>query len=226
MMKNKPPLQKMSRFISLILVLATLPFAVTLLDKKISQSRGIATDQVGYQEDLNYDLSEASPEEFKKAYKYQLLKNVQIEKNLEGTVITVGGFQMKDTAGNRVSVCELYPTIDFILSAEGIAFSGEIPQMIVRGTCVSSTDHKHISSFPIPFKEIFEIPLAQNMVPIEPGPAHNGGKVFFKNVVEFWPTQWVLTGIKLYPKDSEQSTLEVNGYEIISVLGAPLFINE
>ncbi|XGC81111.1 hypothetical protein ACES2L_01280 [Bdellovibrio bacteriovorus] len=226
MMKNKPPLQKMSRFISLILVLATLPFAVTLLDKKISQSRGIATDQVGYHEEQNYDLSEASPEEFKKAYKYQLLKNVQVEKNLEGTVIIVGGFQMKDSAGDKVSVCDLYPTVDFILSAEGIAFSGEIPQLVVRGACVTSTDHRHISSFPIPFKDIFETPLEQTLLTIEPGPTHNGGKVFFKNVVEFWPTQWVLTGIRLYPKDSKRGTLEVNGYEIISVLGAPLFINE
>ncbi|UOF00153.1 hypothetical protein [Bdellovibrio reynosensis] len=226
MMKNKPPLQKMSRFISLILILATLPFAVMLLNKKISQSRGIATDQVGYQEDLNYDLSEASVSEFKKAFKYQLLKNILVEKNLEGVVITVGGFQMKDSAGNKVSVCELYPTIDFFLSAEGVAFSGEIPQLIVRASCVPSTDHKHISSFPIPFQEIFETQLDQTMLTIEPGPTHLGGKVFFKNIVEFWPAQWVLSGIKLYPRDSRQSTLEVNGYEIISVLGAPLFINE
>ncbi|MBV2168136.1 MAG: hypothetical protein KUL82_05450, partial [Bdellovibrio sp.] len=81
-MRRKTPLQKMSRMMSLILLLAALPFAVTVLEKKLNPQRQVASDQETAPTalDADHDLSEASPEEFKKAFKYQLLKEASLVK--------------------------------------------------------------------------------------------------------------------------------------------------
>jgi hypothetical protein len=44
MKKNRTPLQKMSRMMSLILLMAALPFALHLLDKKFLPKRNVASD--------------------------------------------------------------------------------------------------------------------------------------------------------------------------------------
>lgn len=225
-MKKKTSLQKMSRMISLILVLAALPFALMLLDKKLGPQRKVASDgSVSYEqgEQSDYDLSEATPEEFKKAFKYQILKNVSVENSSAGPLLRVGLFLIKNSSGNKVFVCDQYPTIDFIYAAEGVAFSGEVPQMIVRAPCVVSADQKYIEAPPIPFSTILQSSLKQYEFTAPYLNTNEQGRIYFRNVVEFWPKEWNFVGVKLYSQDN-QSSLSISGYEVISVLGEPLTI--
>lgn len=218
----------MSRFLTLIFVLAMLPFAVVVLNKKMNPRRDVAADQIGYQDvDTSYDLSESSPEEFNKAFKYQVLRNVKIEKTSEGPQLKISSFLMRAPNGNKVSVCDLYPTVDYIFSAEGVAFSGEIPQLVVRTSCQVSGEERHIIGLPIPFQRILQSPLDLTELTVEATQNHGDGKVYFKNVVEFWPTEWAWTGVRFYPENTnELKELDINGYEIISVLGEPLILSE
>jgi|GEM_PF-1784497 len=222
-MKKKTSLQKMSRSISLLLLLAALPFAVVTLDKKISGQRKIASDGSSSVTTQDYDLSEATPEEFKKAFKYQILKDAQVVQTPQGPVLRLGLFLMKNAQGNKVFVCEEYPTVDLVFSAEGVAFSGEIPQMVVRASCVVGEGQTYIEGAILPLKQIQQSPLSQYEFNTTINGSREEAKIFFRNVVEFHPEEWAWTGVKFYGKNPE-STLQINGYEIISVLGEPLIL--
>lgn len=216
--------KKYVRTFLVILVCTLLPAAFFILDKKISEKRWVANDDsaadVMHPE---YDLSDSSPEEFKKAFKYQMLKNATIDQTSVGPGVAVGLFLLKDEDGKTVPVCEKYPIIDFIFKAEGVAFSGAIPTLIVRGPCLIASDQRTLEPLPIPFSKILNSPLAQMEFSAEIPGRSERTKIFVKNVVEFWPTDWAWVGVTLYGEVNEPA-LKIDGYEIISVLGEPLVI--
>lgn len=217
-MKNK---------ILIFLFFLVLPVAVYFLNEELPK-RFIASDNESGQytspEGLDHDLSEASPEAFMKAYKYQVLKNASLKETPLGPGLQLGLFFMKNSEGNRVFVCDEYTTIDLIFTADGMAYSGELPQMIVRGPCQTDSDQLHISALPIPFKELFTASIEKNEFKFDLPESRESVSIFFKNVVGYWPTDWVWSGVKLYRKDA-QNILSIDGYEIISVTGKPLVIS-
>lgn len=226
MKRNKSPLQKMIRMLSLILALAALPLGMHLLNNKLSPSRKVASEgglsSVGLQDDT-FDLSEASPAEFRKAFKYQMLKNVELVQLPEGPGLKLGLFLLKNASGAKVFVCDQYPTMDLHFMAEGVAISGEVPRMILRVPCIVSDDQKHIAAFPIPFDKIFSSPVSQYEFEVSAPGLRETGKIYFRSVADFWPTDWAWTGVKLYGRDPSD-TLEINSYEVLSVLGEPLIM--
>lgn len=214
----------MKKKLILILILVALPVALFFLDKKLSSKRHVATDGSASETAAeDKDLSNASPEEFKKAFKYQVLKDASAVETSAGPGVRLGLFLMKNQSGSKVFVCDEYPTVDLIFSAEGVAFSGEIPQMVVRAPCLVSSDQEHIEALPVPFSQIVKSPLSQYEFTVDFPGSREQGKIFFRHVVEFWPTEWTWTGVKFYGKNPED-VLSINGYEVISVLGEPLVI--
>ncbi len=227
-MKQKMPLQKIVRMMSLILALAILPFLLKTIEKKMVPQRHPSSDEtappVMNDHAQGYDLSEATPEEFKKAFKYQVLKNVSVENTAMGPAMQLGLFLIKNESGAKVFVCDQYPTVDVIFEAEGVAFSGEIPRMIVRVPCVVSADQKHIDIAPIPFARILQSAVSEHEFTTSFYNSPEQGKIYFRNVMEFWPTDWNFVGVTFYSADG-QKTLQINGYEVISVLGEPLTLS-
>jgi hypothetical protein len=208
----------------IILILAALPLAIFILDKKLGEKRYVASDaQNSTGAHPDYDLSESSPEEFQKAFKYQMLKGATVEKTSIGPGITLGLFLLKNDDDQTVDVCAKHPTIDYVFQAEGVAFSGEIPTLIVRGPCLVGSDRRTIEALPIPFSKIFKSPLSQIQFDGEIPGRSEKSKIFVKNVVDFWPTDWNWVGITLYGP-TNVGNLSINGYEIISVLGAPVLV--
>lgn len=205
-----------------VLILAALPVGVFYLNHSLD--RNIASDDSGSQGGRpEYDLSEATPEEFKKAFKYQMLKNATLERTSAGPGINLGLFLLRDNDGTTIQVCEKYKTIDLVFRAEGIAVSGEIPTLIVRGPCLVASDQRSLEILPIPFATILNSPLSQHEFAGEI-PGHTEGlKVFTRNIVGFWPSDWAWVGVTLYAGPQDE-ILQINGYEIISVLGQPLII--
>lgn len=217
-MKNK---------ILIFLFILVVPVTVYFLNEELPK-RFIASDNRNDSptstDGLDHDLSEASPEAFKKAYKYQILKNASLIETSIGPGLQLGLFFMKSSEGNKVFVCEEYPTIDLIFSAEGVAYSGEVPQMIVRGPCQPDTDQLHISALPIPFSQILKSSLTTTEFRFDLPNSSEKISIFFKNVVDFWPTEWVWSGVRLYRKDA-QNILSIDGYEIISISGQPVILS-
>ncbi len=217
-MKNK---------ILIFLFFLAVPVAVYFINEELPK-RFVASDYKSGKhsspEGLDHDLSEASPEAFIKAYKYQVLKNASIKETKLGPGLQLGLFFLKNEEGNRVFVCDEYPTIDLIFSADGMAYSGELPQMIVRGPCQTDEDQLHISALPIPFTEILKSPISTNEFKFDLPDSREKVGIYFKNVVDYWPTDWVWSGVKLYRKDA-QNILSIDGYEIISVTGKPFLMS-
>lgn len=217
-----------SKILIRTLVLAAalaLPLSIYLIEKKMFGSRFIASteDRTEPQGTAENDLSEIAPADFQKAFKYQVLKSVFIEKSSAGSGISIGNFIIRDKDRNKIFACDKYKTIDFIFAAEGMAFSGEIPKMLVRGRCLVNSDQTHIEALPIPFAQILKSPLTQDSFSNETPGSNEVVSIYFKNVTDFWPTEWTWIGLTLHSEDSNE-TLNITGYEIISVLGNPVII--
>lgn len=176
--------------ITIALGLAALPFVVLVLSQKASQFRKVASSE-NAESDSSYsmDLSDSSPTEFKKAFKYQMLKSASVTDFSDGKKLILGAFIMRDSAGNKVSVCENYPTIELTFTADGVAISGEPLTHTISASCKVDSDNLHLEGIGI------ELPQSA--------------------------PSWNWTNIKLIGHDAKD-TLEINGYEIISVLGQPL----
>lgn len=213
-------MRKLIRLMTAVIVLATIPFAVVTLEKRISPRQIASSDSAMEYQRADNDLSESSPEEFKKAFKYQILKNISQELTSEGPSLSVGIFLIRNEAGQKIFACEKFKTIDFIYSADGMASSGEIPQMIVRGPCLVNSDHTRIEGLPVPLQKINLSPLSTTEFSSTiPGTEHSV-KTYIRNVEGAWPTEWSWTGMKLYGDQGE--VLSITGYEIISVQGEPV----
>lgn len=212
------------RFLLLLLVVGVPVSFYLFKPQRPQRSTASETEAVPYDStSTESDLSEVSPEDFQKAFKYQILKAVIKDETPNFTSLRLGLFYLKNEQGKKVSVCEEYPTMDVVFAAEGIAVSGEIPKMIVRGPCYPTPNGKHIGGLPIPWAMILKSPVSQrDFTTSLPGRTDNV-RIFILNVVESWPTEWNWIGVKFYGQDP-QKTLELNGYEVISVLGQPLMI--
>lgn len=228
-MSKKKSIRFSFRMLTVVLLLAVLPFAVLVLNNKISSKRNIASDN--YMEtgtDTEIDISNLPPDEFIKSFKYEVLKGVSVEKtqNAKGQEINsgirLGLLFLRDSDGNKISICDQYPYMDLTFAAEGLAFSGEVPQMLVRGPCIANADHRYIEALPIPFDEISKNSTQNIEFHSILGTEHKV-QIYFRNVLGTWPTEWSWTGVTFYQKDP-QLKIEINGYETISVLGAPLIL--
>lgn len=220
-MKRKKVLQISFRTMTVAILIATLPFFVLILSKKFGSQRNLASEVLA-DKSPNNDLSELSAEEFNKAFKYEVLRAAAIEENQNGLGIRLGAFFIKDNENNKVSFCDEYPMMDLLFVADGVAFSGEIPQMVVRGPCTMNEDKTIIQPLVIPFAKILTSP-PQQYEALNAYTTDQGVQIYFKNIVGYWPPEWSWNGVIFHHKDFEKK-LEINGYETISVLGAPLIL--
>lgn len=215
----------MKKIVITILILILVPVSLQLIGKSIP-SRHVASENSDpniFVEDT-LDLSESTPEEFVKAFKYQILKEPTVIQTRMGPGIRLGHFLLKGSGEKAVSVCEQYPTMDIIFAADGIANSGEIPQMIVRGPCLPEAERKHIEALPVPFQEFLSQPISQKAFKFSLSNTSDTVSLFFNHVFDFWPTEWTWVGIRLYGKNPNQ-ILKIDGYEILSVTGEPLILS-
>lgn len=229
MMKKKSPqsARQAIRLMMMVLALVALPFGLKKLEQKFNARMIASHEETNTRAPASadrFDLSLLDQAEFKKAFKYQMLGESLVIATPDAQGVRLGHFIMPDRDGKAVFACEKFGFIELIYSAEGIAISGEIPKMIVRGPCYESDDQKTIDALMIPFKEVLKAPLSQSQFRFPIAGRRENVSVFFTNVVEKWPTLWNLTGIKLYSEKSSE-TLGITGYEIISVMGEPMTLN-
>jgi hypothetical protein len=114
--------------------------------------------------------------------------------------------------------------MDIIFEADGIAHSGEIPQMIVRGPCQTDVDQKHLEPLPTPFQEFVNSPVTQKSFKFYLPNSANALNLYFSNVFDTWPRDWTWVGVRLYGKHPEK-ILKIDGYEILSVTGEPITLS-
>lgn len=196
-----------------------------LADRLFLNKRGLASSENGFlasRSENNYDLSEESGNTFLKRAKYALIEGLRVEKTSSHLGLSPGLFLVKNEEGAKVYACEKYPRLELVLQAEGVAYSGNIPTLRIQGPCVPSDDGRHMEAFAIPLKDL-DKKLREN--PNSSFPFGDHGESFgvsAQNLYNEWPTQWNLVGIKLF---NNQEVLDVDGYEIISVLDQALTLD-
>jgi hypothetical protein len=193
-------------------------------DQVFLQKRGIATVTGAVTETLHksyYDLTEIPDSEFNRAYKTALVSGVEVEKTSHTLGISWGQFMIKNESGGKVYACDKYPSMEVELKAEGVAYSGELPVLRVRGPCRTSDDGKKILSMPIPLSDLAKLQVdAELKVPLDPR-----GEDFTVSVKNFYKPMarfWNVTNVKIY---NENESLSVDGYEIISLLDQALTLD-
>lgn len=169
-----------------------------------------------------YDLSELTGSAFQKSAKIAMAQGFQIHKSREEIGLTIGNFLVKNSAGAKVYACEVYPNLDITLKADGVAYSGNVPTIIIRGSCVNSDDGQTIAALPIPLRDLYNN-VREN--PIWKVPLGERGDSFLlatQYLYNEWPTSWNVVGVKL---SNDQESIEMDGYEIISLLDQPLTLD-
>ena len=225
---SSPSSRHAIRLMLMVLALTALPFGLKRLETEFNARMVASTEKETSRKPASatnrFDLSEIDANEFHKAFKYQLMSEALIITTPAEQGIRLGHFLMRGTDGQQVFGCQQYPYVELVFAAEGIAISGEIPKMTVRGPCLESDDQKTIEAFMIPLKKIFadSVEKSEFRFPIYNTREHI--TIHFKDVVETWPTQWNLVTIKLYNQDPKD-VLTMDGYEIISIMGEPMTLD-
>lgn len=218
-------LEKNFRILMTILTIASVPVLIFLVNQQFSKPqdrmRQVASDQLGYVDvAFENDLSQATPAEFKKAFKYHVLKNLLIDSD---SGVSLGVFTMKNSQDQTVTMCEEYPLIELVFAAEGMAVSGDQALLTVRGPCQTHADRKHTEALRIPLQEINESPASAKEFLSEISGSDEEVKIHLQNKVTAGPAYWTLVEIKLI-NEQMQKSLRIDGYEVISVLGEPFIL--
>lgn len=196
-----------------------------LTDHIFLQRRGVASFEGRVASSVGtdyYDLSELKDADFAKMAKQALVQGLQVHKTPESLGMSLGLFQVKNDSGSKVYACEKYPNVEVTLQAEGVAYSGSSPTIIIRGPCVASDDGQRILPLTIPLKGLYKN-LREN--PMWRVPLSDRGDSFMisaQSLYDEWPPYWNVVGIKLY---NDHESIELDGYEIISLLDQPLTLD-
>jgi hypothetical protein len=194
-------------------------------DRVYLQKRGIASFE-GRAETSGraalFDLTELSEKEFYKAYKGALIQGLQVKKAGASVGLAWGQFLDKNDSGGKVYACEKYPYVEMVLQAEGVAYSGNVPTLVIRGPCVSSDDGQSILPFMIPMPGLFKN-LKENNVYRLPMPGSSESFILSAQYLySEWPRYWNVVSFKLA---NDSTHLMMDGYEIISLLDRPLTLD-
>lgn len=196
-----------------------------LTDRLLLNKRGIASFEGAVNSgtaDSFYDLTELEGKDFNRGFKQALVQGLQVQRGKETLGLSWGLFLLKSENGSKVYACEKYPNMEMVLKAEGIANSGNIPTLILRGPCRASDDGQKIRSWPIPLKDLYKHVRENPMWRVPLDGREESFVISARDLYEEWPEIWNVVGLKLY---NETDSLEIDGYEIISILDQPLTLD-
>src|SRR5690606_3697113 len=121
----------------------------------------------------------------------------RLQKEPQNLGLHWGQFLVRNGSGAKVYACEKYPKLELTLQAEGVAYSGEIPTLIVSGPCLSSDDGHSILPFMIPLRNLHE---NLRNTPRYPVRMKEEGEYFTISAVHLYedlPRYWNVVGVKL-----------------------------
>jgi len=211
---------------SLLAVAVVLVGGLFLTDRLFLEKRGIASISGAVSRSIGrdyYDLSELSEKEFLKAFKMATIRGLRVHKAAGAVGISLGLFQVKNESGAKVYACEKYPNLEITLQADGVANSGNIPTLTVRGPCIASDEGTHILPLTIPLKGLHQKLRENPNYQVSLGDRGESFVISAQDLYsDYWPPEWNVVGVKL---SNEQESLQIDGYEIISLLDQPLTLD-
>ncbi|MFP5518805.1 MAG: hypothetical protein ACLGGX_02800 [Bdellovibrionia bacterium] len=166
-----------------------------------------------------YDFSHLSGESLVKAAKTRLISALRIEKNDELQALSLGHFVFEDAGGIRRYACEHYEKVQLIFEADGVASSGQSPEMIIEGRCnFSPNDIGYIQPLVIPVARITGDMPTDGEYKFED---YENQLIQFKHMADQWPSLWVLKKVSLSKGVDE---LIVPAEEVGQLVGRPIVV--
>lgn len=164
----------------------------------------------------NRDVSNLRGADFRIASRDRLLSDAKLlsEGNMVG--IQLGHFITKKVDGSKQFACQAYQRIRLIYQAEGMAESGEIPEMTIEGACQMSRDNINaIAPLWVPRQKLF----SQRPHNFEVEYEENDARMLFRfdHMGSQWPQQWILQTVTLFDPDTVKNSLEFSASEVASL---------
>ncbi|MEK6774389.1 MAG: hypothetical protein AABY64_10635 [Bdellovibrionota bacterium] len=178
--------------------------------------RNIASEEIDeIPLEVEFDLTNFEGVTLNKRIKYRLFEHAKwiSDENTHGLIL--GNVKFKDAKDKTVTLCEAYPTIELTFQAEGVAVAGETPKIILRTPCSSEVDSPFLNTITLPWKRI------KSLKPNEKNYKEGSITLFFRSLDEFWPLEWSLFEIKLYPSDVKNPFI-TTGYDVAAIRNEPL----
>ena len=159
------------------------------------------------------DISNLKGSDLRIASRDRLLLDAKVFRKNGATAIELGHFITKTDNGNKQFACRTYQRIRLTYQAEGMAESGDVPQMTVEGPCVMSADINRIAPLWIPESRIrankphdFQIDYEEQDVQMS---------FRFSNMGSEWPNLWTLRSAMLFDPDDANAKLEFTPQDVV-----------
>lgn len=163
-----------------------------------------STDETG-RNPASLDLSHLTGTEFLQAAKIKIIEGLAIQLRDRSHFVTAGHF-----TATEGSICNSYPQVEFVFSADDSVVSGEPILMKVAGECSASGDSPQIDALEIPFGKIMQ--ERSGDIVFKSGD-RTRTEVRFQNSSEEWPKSWSLQEVHF---SGSQGSIRIDDREIYS----------
>lgn len=168
-----------------------------------------------------FDVSTLSGLDLTQAMKKRLLAGAAVVREKESLGVELGHFAMQGMSGGKALACQEYQKVILEFRAEGVASAGEKPRMEVEGPCEFSSDLTRINPVLIPVSKVLLEASTDGELQYRDGKPIT---LRFQGMTDTWPTQWMLTAVKLTSYKGSQDVV-IEGEEMRTMLGQPMILN-
>jgi hypothetical protein len=141
----------------------------------------------------------------------KLFETVVVFKSLDAQGVEFGAHFTPNSNKTLDFICNVYPNMELHFKAEGMAVSGEIPKMILRGPCVKHKTKEKIEALRFNANTIMSTtPKDKTLKSVQ-----NNVHIDFYDLSDSWPPTWLLTEIRfLKLNDADKQDLIIDSSEI------------
>lgn len=169
----------------------------------------------------SYDYTTLQEEDIQKNIKDQLLQEAQLKKGPAGYSIAFGQFQFQMANGYTANTCEQYKKVILTFVGDGMATSGEVPQMQVEGDCISDPQSEQKTTQ----IEISVESLAKSKPNDGDYSFTSNTRLNLSNMGEAWPTAWSLQSIQFVDPTGVYADIKISNQEINQYFQKPVVMD-
>lgn len=167
------------------------------------------------------DFSRLNGAELMSASQKRLFTAARVITTQKNVGIEFGQFIIRSNDGQRQLACDFYDRVRVKLQADGMAVSGERPEIEINAPCATSTDLALTEPIWIPTEEI----MSGNAADGEAKFASLERSSFrFRNMSHHWPRRWAVTEVTLYRESEPGQEVHVDQSDMKDFNQKPLIV--
>lgn len=166
-----------------------------------------------------YDLTHLQGEDLIQASKVRVLEGLKVKQKAGSFEIQLGHFIFKNQNEEVKKACDEFSQVELIWQAEGMAVSGEAPQMRMTAACQTSGSLSLLGPLYLPLQKMMESPAQDSVVQLS---EYQNQAIELRGLSGEWPGLWVLRVVSL---SGENSRLDLAAEEIVQILQQPVVLH-